>query len=65
MLLSKWTYILGVLVEALRDKLLEGLGVAPFELGRVALRDQEQHSHWMILGVRGFPFCQLNRCDSQ
>lgn len=41
MLLSKWTYILGVLVEALRDKLLEGLGVAPFELGRVALRDQE------------------------
>ena len=55
--MSKITYVFRILVETEGDKLLECLGVVSFELRRVALGDEEQHSHWMVLGVRGFPFC--------
>ena len=58
-------YILGVLVQAEGDKLLEELGVISLQLRRVALGDEEEHSHGMEVCVRGFPMCQLNRCDAQ
>lgn len=59
----KLTHIFRVFIEAERDKLLESFRVATLELRRVALWDKKQDPHWVVLGMRGFPFCQLYSRD--
>lgn len=59
------TYIFGVFVETEGYKLFEGLGVVSLQVWWVALGDQEEHSHWVEVGMRGFPLSQLNGRDTQ
>ena len=59
------TYILRILVQAGLYKLFELLGEISRQLRRIVLRDQEQDSHRMEVGVRWFSFSEFYSSDPQ
>lgn len=59
------THVLRVLIEASSNELFEGSRVVPCQFWRVVLWDKEEHTHWVEIGMRGLPLCQLNRCDAK
>ena len=59
------TYILGFLVEALLDKLSEGLGELCAELGRGVLGDEEEDAHRVQLRVGRLALRHLYGRDAQ
>ncbi len=54
-----------ILIEAESHKFLEEFRKVSLQLRRVALGDQEQHSHGMEVGMGWFSMCQLNGSDTQ
>ena len=59
------THVLRVLVQAGGHKLLKEPRVVALQLGGVALRDEEQHSHGVQLRVRRLSRRQLDTSDPQ
>lgn len=64
-ILMPHTHILWLLIETSGHKFLKGSGIVPSEFWRVVLWYEEEHTHWVEVGVRGLPLCQLNGCDAQ
>ena len=56
--------VLWILVQASFHELFELLREVAGQLGRVVLRDQEKDSHWVQIGVGGFPL-KMNKDEKE
>ena len=62
---SRGTYRMWILGQALRHKVFKSQGERTLKNGGLRLRDQEQHSHWVVLRQRRLALRHLYRSDAQ